>query len=159
MSQPAIGMETLEYAGFWVRVAASLIDTVLVVIVTAPLLYLIYGQAYFDGSSSPAGSGFAEILITWVAPAVAVIAFWLYRKATPGKMVFSLSVVDAKTGAPLTVGQSIGRYFAYLVSAMPLCLGFLWVAFDSRKQGWHDKLAGTVVVRRAATQPVKFTGS
>ncbi|MGZ8994756.1 MAG: RDD family protein, partial [Burkholderiaceae bacterium] len=45
------------------------------------------------------------------------------------------------------VGQSIGRYFGYYVSTIPLLIGLIWVAFDSRKQGWHDKLAGTVVVR------------
>jgi uncharacterized RDD family membrane protein YckC len=43
----------------------------------------------------------------------------------------------------------VGRYFAYFVSTIPFCLGFLWVAFDKRKQGWHDKLAHTVVVRAA----------
>jgi uncharacterized RDD family membrane protein YckC len=41
----------------------------------------------------------------------------------------------------------IGRFFAYFVSIFPACLGFLWIAFDRRKQGWHDKIAGTVVVR------------
>ena len=56
-------------------------------------------------------------------------------------------VVDAKTGAALSVRQSIGRYLGYYVSILPLLLGLVWVAFDPRKQGWHDKLAGTVVVR------------
>jgi len=147
MNDAGTGTDAPEYAGFWVRVAASLIDTVLLVCVAGPILFVIYGQAYFDGSITSPVAGFADILITWVAPAIAVIAFWLYRKATPGKMVFSVSVVDAKTGGPLTVAQSIGRYLAYFVSTIPLGLGFLWVAFDSRKQGWHDKLAGTVVVR------------
>jgi uncharacterized RDD family membrane protein YckC len=56
-------------------------------------------------------------------------------------------VVDAATGNPLTTGQAIGRYFGYFVSAIPFGLGLIWVAFDSKKQGWHDKMAGTVVVR------------
>lgn len=147
-----MGSDAPQYGGFWVRVVASFIDTVLIVLVTGPLLFVIYGRAYFDSAGSPVAAGFADILITWVAPAVAVIAFWLYRKATPGKMVFSLSVVDAQTGGPLTLGQSVGRYFAYFLSALPFCLGFLWVAFDSRKQGWHDKLAGTLVVRNVRRQ-------
>ena len=152
MNDAGMGIDAPQYAGFWVRVAASFIDTVLLVVVTGPILFAIYGQAYFDGSGASSAAGFADILITWVAPAVAVIAFWLYRKATPGKMVFSLSVVDAQTGGPLTLGQSIGRYLAYFVSTIPLGLGFLWVAFDSKKQGWHDKLAGTVVVRNVHKQ-------
>jgi uncharacterized RDD family membrane protein YckC len=64
-----------------------------------------------------------------------------------GQDGLSARVVDAVTGMPLTFGQALGRYLAYFVSAIPLCLGMLWVAFDSKKQGWHDKLAGTVVVR------------
>jgi uncharacterized RDD family membrane protein YckC len=73
-------------------------------------------------------------------------------------MLVSARVVDAKTGNSLSVGQSIGRYLAYFVSTIPLCLGFLWIAFDPRKQGWHDKLAGTVVVRskQRATERVVF---
>jgi len=54
--------------------------------------------------------------------------------------------VDAQTGATPSAKQLVGRYFAYLVSTLPLCLGLLWIAVDKRKQGWHDKLAGTVVV-------------
>ena len=79
-------------------------------------------------------------------PAVATILFWKARQATPGKMALSLKIVDAQTGQPMSTGQAIGRYFAYFVSAIGLMLGYLWVAFDRRKQGWHDKLAGTVVV-------------
>jgi uncharacterized RDD family membrane protein YckC len=48
---------------------------------------------------------------------------------------------------PLSWGQCIGRYFAYFLSFLGLCLGFMWVGWDERKQGWHDKLAGTLVVR------------
>jgi uncharacterized RDD family membrane protein YckC len=62
-------------------------------------------------------------------------------------MLIGAEVVDAQTGAALSVRQSIGRYFGYYVSILPLLLGLAWVAFDPRKQGWHDKLAGTVVVR------------
>ena len=136
-----------QYAGFWLRVGAALIDTVLVVCITLPLLIAIYGRSYFDGSEGQLVAGFADFLISWVAPAVAVIAFWLYKQATPGKMVLSARVVDAKTGDTLTLKQSIGRYLSYFVSIIPLGLGLLWVAFDPRKQGWHDKLAGTVVIR------------
>jgi uncharacterized RDD family membrane protein YckC len=85
---------------------------------------------------------------------VAVVVFWLYRQATPGKMALSMRVVDAETGNTLTLGQSIGRYLGYFVSIIPFGLGLIWVAFDPRKQGWHDKLAGTVVIR-AKTQSAK----
>jgi uncharacterized RDD family membrane protein YckC len=128
-------------------VAASLIDTVLVLCVTLPLLFTIHGWSYLDVSKRGSIAGGADFLLTWAAPAAAVVAFWLYRQATPGKMALSLRVVDATTGNTLTVGQSIGRYLGYFVSTIPFGLGLVWVAFDPKKQGWHDKLAGTVVVR------------
>jgi uncharacterized RDD family membrane protein YckC len=93
------------------------------------------------------------MLISWVLPAVLVIWFWRARQATPGKMVFSARIVDATTGAPPSFGQSVGRYLGYFVSTIPFGLGLLWVAFDPRKQGWHDKLAGTVVVRVSHRAP------
>lgn len=147
--------DSLEYVGFWARVGAALIDTVLVLAVTLPLLVAIYGWAYFDRAQVGRGAAIVDFLLSWVAPAVAVVAFWLYKQATPGKMVVSARVVDAKTGNTMTVAQSIGRYLGYYVSTIPLGLGLIWVAFDPKKQGWHDKLAGTVVVRsrnRGSTQ-------
>lgn len=136
-----------EYAGFWIRVAASLIDSVLVLLIVFPLLLAIYGAAYFDPARTRLIAGPADFLLSWVAPAVAVVAFWVSRQATPGKMALSLRVVDARTGGPLTVRQSIIRYLGYYVSTIPFGLGLIWVAFDRRKQGWHDMLAGTVVIR------------
>ena len=143
MEQPA----NLRYAGFWIRVLASLIDSVLIIVVTYPILIAIYGWAYFDGDSSGFVAGPVDFVLSWIAPAVAAIAFWIYRQATPGKMIVSARVVDARTGGTLTLGQSLLRYAGYFVALLPVGLGILWVAFDARKQGWHDKLAKSVVVR------------
>jgi uncharacterized RDD family membrane protein YckC len=139
----------IRYVGFWARVGAALIDTILILIVTYPLLVATYGWAYFNQDAKTAFfAGPVDIFLNWIVPALVSIGFWLTKQATPGKMVVSAKVVDAKTGGKLSVGQSIGRYLAYYLSLLPLGLGFIWVAFDARKQGWHDKLAGTVVVRR-----------
>ena len=83
-------------------------------------------------------------------PAIAVILFWIYRQATPGKMAIGAKIVDAKTGGKPSTGQLIGRYLAYYVSIIPLFLGIIWVGIDARKQGFHDKLAGTLVIRAKA---------
>jgi len=139
--------ENVEYVGFWARVGACLIDTVLAMLIIVPLSLAVYGTSYFSFSNTDLVSGPADVLISWVLPAVAVVLFWIYRQATPGKMAISARVVDAKTGGALGVGQSIVRYLGYFVSTIPLGLGLLWVAFDPKKQGWHDKIAGTVVVR------------
>ena len=146
--------QNVEYAGFWVRVGAMIIDTLLIMIILVPLLVAIYGWAYFEAANTRLFAGPADFLLSWVAPAVAVIVFWIYRQATPGKMALSIRIVDAATGKPPSTGQCVGRYFAYFVSIFPLGLGLLWVAFDKRKQGWHDKLAGTVVIR--SKNPVTF---
>lgn len=147
--------EPVHYAGFWIRVVASLIDTVLVLIITFPLVYAVYGKDYFDPEATGLVTGPADFLITWVLPAVAVILFWLSRQATPGKMALSLRIVDADSGGALSMRQCVVRYLGYFVSSIPLCLGLIWVAFDRRKQGWHDKLAHTVVIkaRHAARVP------
>jgi len=148
----------LEYVGFWPRVGAAMIDTLLILLITGPLVTSVYGPEYWSGSEFVKGP--ADLLISWVLPAVAIVLFWIYRQATPGKIAFSARIVDAATGEAPSKGQLIGRYFGYYVSILPLFLGLIWVAFDARKQGWHDKLAGTVVVRskERSPRPVEFKG-
>ena len=137
--------EELEYVGFWARVGASIIDTILMLVIVAPLLTWIYGAEYWVTERYIVGP--ADVLLNWVLPAIAVILFWIYRQATPGKMAIHARIVDAKTGGKPSTGQLIGRYLGYYVSVIPLMLGIIWVGIDKRKQGWHDKLAGTLVVR------------
>ena len=137
--------DQLEYVGFWPRVGAALIDTVLVLVIVAPVLTKIYGVEYWLSDAWVKGP--ADVLLNWVLPAVAIVLFWIYRQATPGKIAIGARIVDASTGGKPTTRQLVIRYLGYYVSTLPLCLGLIWVAFDPRKQGWHDKLAGTVVVR------------
>ena len=153
--------DELEYAGFWIRVWATVIDCVLILALTAPLLVMIYGWGYFTEPADKLVRGPAEFLINYVLPGIAVIVFWVSRQATPGKMAISARIVDARTGEPPSTAQCIGRYFAYIVSMLPLGAGLVWVAFDRRKQAWHDKLAGTVVVRprKRGPEPVRFGGA
>lgn len=135
----------ISYVGFWSRFAASIIDSVFVLLITMPLLYLIYGKSYF--MSMQPHTGVVYSLINYVLPIVVIILFWIYKAATPGKMAVSAIIVDHKTGNKPTLLQSVLRYVGYYISLIPLGLGFIWVAFDSKKQGWHDKIAGTVIVR------------
>lgn len=148
--------QPLEYAGFWTRTGAALIDGILLLLITAPLLISIYGWEYFETEDMVLGP--ADFLISWVLPAFATVLFWLYKSATPGKMAVAAQVVDAQTGTTITVGQAMLRYLGYFIAMLPLGLGIFWVGFDRRKQGWHDKIAGTVVVKRTNTgpEPVRF---
>ncbi|CAM3858671.1 RDD family protein [Vreelandella rituensis] len=149
--------DELEYVGFWPRTGAAVIDTILLGVIIWPLLTVFYGDSYWLSDSFVQGP--MDLLLSWIFPAVAAILFWVVKQATPGKMAVAAKIVDAKSGNPASTGQLVGRYFAYYLSMLPLGLGFLWVVFDDRKQGWHDKLAGTVVVRQKnrKPKPVTFT--
>jgi len=148
----------LEYVGFWARVGASLIDTVLMLFITIPLLLAIYGGAYWEREATSLFGEPAEIIISYLLPAVVIILLWIKISTTPGKMALGAFIVDARTGGRPTPGQLVLRYIGYYLSTIPLLLGLIWVGIDPRKQGWHDKIAGTVVVRRkgGTTEPVRF---
>jgi len=134
------------YAGFWIRFVASLIDTLFLVVIMSTALFAIYGEAYF--SAERTGSfGIWDVFFSYIMPIIIVIVFWIYRSGTPGKLILGIKIVDQKTGGKLTVGQSVLRYIGYYISMLPLMLGFLWVAFDKKKQGWHDKISGTVCIK------------
>ena len=147
-------MNDQEYAGFWIRTGAALIDTVLVLIIILPIVSVIYGADYW--SSQSLIEGVWDFLLNYIFPAIAVVIFWIYKAATPGKMATKLTIVDAKTGGKPSTGQFIVRYLGYYVSIIPLFLGLIWVGIDKRKQGWHDKLAGTVVIKNNKAEPVVF---
>ena len=138
-------MNDQEYAGFWIRAWASIIDTILMLIIIMPILFAIYGADLWVRESFVAG--FWDFIFQYILPAIAVIILWIYKSATPGKMLTGLIIVDAKTGEKPSTGQFIVRYLGYYVSIIPLSLGIIWVGIDKRKQGWHDKLAGTVVIK------------
>ena len=140
-------LKNIEYAGFRIRVVATIIDSILVALITLPPLIGIYGIEYFDSYSSDSFAGAWDFWISSVLPAVIVIIFWVCKSATPGKMLMDIKIIDTHNRGKLSVGQSIGRYIAYLISFIPFMLGILWIIFDKRKQGWHDKLAGTIVVK------------
>jgi len=112
----------LPKAGFWIRMLAILIDTVLIAIV-------VHGQDWFP-----------VVLAAYAA------ILWKLKGATIGDIILGLKVVRVD-GAPLEWVTVIVRALACFFSLVVAGLGFIWIAFDRDKQGWHDKIAGTVVVR------------
>lgn len=136
----------MQYIGFWPRFGAEIIDALILIAIIMPLLIAIYGwRVYIDDERFIVG--LYDFILNWVFPLVATISFWVYKQATPGKMVLKLIIVDAKTGNKASLKQYIIRYVGYLISLIPLGLGYLWIIWDPKKQGWHDKLAGTVVIK------------
>jgi uncharacterized RDD family membrane protein YckC len=134
-----------EYAGFWQRAGAFLIDWLIVVVISVPVVVLAFGAGYF--SLEPATR--AWDLVTMLVLGAAVIGFWRTCGATPGKLAMNIRIVDAKTGELPSTGRLVVRLACYFVSAAVLYLGFFWIAIDRRKQGWHDKIAGTVVIEES----------
>lgn len=145
---PLAALPRLEYVGFWKRFVATVIDVMILTVVLTPLMLGIYGLNHFDPQRILSGQlegGRWDWLIE-LSVAVIAILFWRFRGATPGKMAISARIVDARTGARPTTGRLIVRYIAYIVSTLPLFIGFLWIGIDRRKQGFHDKIARTLVV-------------
>ncbi len=133
-----------EYAGFWIRTGASIIDSLITAFVLFPIIYVFYGD--LNRMQEMPNISF-EVLVQYLLPLLYSVLFWIYMGGTPGKRLFRLKVLDAATGHNLTLGQAIIRYLGYIPSTLVLLMGFFWVAFDAKKQGWHDKMAQTVVVR------------
>ena len=120
-------------AGFPERLVAYIIDAIIVGVPSA-IVSLLLPQAL-------------AIVIELIIGVGYVIYFWTTSGATPGKMVMGLKVVSAETGQILEPGQAVLRYVGYIVSSIPLGLGFLWVIWDENHEGWHDKIAKTRVVK------------
>jgi uncharacterized RDD family membrane protein YckC len=121
-----------EPAGAGIRLGASIIDSVIVVVIERILSVVLDRSA-------------AEVLSVLFYP-LYVVGFWYARGATPGKMMLGLQIVN-RDGSPLGLVASLLRFVGYLVSTLVLMLGFLWIIWDKDKQGWHDKIAGTLVVK------------
>jgi len=123
------------YAGFWIRLAAYIVDATVVGILTLPILIAIDAQG--------ALSSIATIAIA----VIYTVGFWSAMGATPGKMAVGVKIVG-RDGEPLHAGQAFLRYVGYIVSTLTLGIGFLMIAFTGQKRGIHDYVAGTVVVKR-----------
>lgn len=132
-----------EYAGFWRRFVAYLIDGIILNIIDF-IIGLIAGIIFIIGSDT----AFYAIYygIGSFVGLVYFVGFWSRKSRTPGKMALGVKIVDGE-GQPIKLGRSVLRYFGYFVSSVPLGLGFLWIVWDGRKQGWHDKIAGTYVIK------------
>lgn len=127
----------MTYAGFWRRAGAMMVDS----IIYSVLLALILGPKYVDSSVM----SFEGIVSNGIALSLTIF-LWVRYLGTPGKLLLGCQVVDVNTGERITVKQAMIRYLGYFVSILTLGIGFLWVAWDKRKQGFHDKMANTVVV-------------
>ena len=138
MSMPPVVPEQPRYAGFWIRLLAYIIDAVVLGVITFPLIQVLTSMGIAGDSTNVLG-----IAISWMYFAVFESSEWM---ASPGKKVLGLIVTDDQ-GMRLSVGRATRRYFAKIMSALLLGIGFFMIAFTARKQGLHDKIFHTLVLR------------
>jgi uncharacterized RDD family membrane protein YckC len=136
-------VQTQRYAGFWIRVGAYLIDAIALSVVGSLLgSNAHYGpEGYDQFARSRDLSGLLNLIY--------FVAFWTYNGGqTVGNRLLGLRVVKID-GTPVTLGTAIVRWIGLVISFVVILLGVIFVGFDSKKQGWHDKMARTVVVHSA----------
>lgn len=132
-------------AGLSARALALLLDGLLLLALGAPLLWL--GQREFVARLDDLRP--AALLVNWGLPALWFIGFWAWQGATPGKLVAGIRVIDARSGGRPRPAQAALRWLGYLLGALSGGLGFAWALLDpDERRGWHDRLAGTRVVKR-----------
>ncbi len=135
-------VSSYQYAGFGIRLVATLIDLFLYLVVMLPIGLLFDIPAYNENVTYNWTEGLLQL-----AFAVIYIFCWMRYAATPGKVLMGLKVLDAETGKNISLSQGVFRYLGYIASAVVFFLGYFWVFFDDKKQAWHDKMAKTVVVQ------------
>ncbi len=137
----------VTYAGFWRRFAACLIDSAIMTM-AGIFVGVIFGVIYGVSFRTDDGAGV-------VGNIVGTVMQWLYfalmessaNQATVGKMALGIKVTDLD-GNRISFARATGRHFGKIVSALTLFIGYLMIAFTSRKQGLHDIMAGCLVVNR-----------
>lgn len=149
-------MDDIQYVGFWSRFWATMVDIVLLLMLIYPLFYILYGEAFLERAGD---FTLVNTVINFIFPFIAVMFLWKSKGATPGKMLIKATVVDEDTLEAPSTKQLFIRYWAYLLSALPLMLGYFWAGWDKKKQTWHDKLAHTVVIQPKKVQKKKSIGS
>ena|SRR3989344_6723183 len=139
----------IQYAGFWIRLAAKLIDLFILALLLALPFYLLN----FLATGSPIPKELPTFVYIYIF--LWFIIFILYDiyfikkyNATPGKMIMRIKVVKADNSS-VTWATSIVRWIIYKLGSgwWVLFLGVLWIIWDEKKQGWHDKVANTYVIR------------
>ena len=148
--------KTPEYAGFWIRFVAYLIDSIVLGIVLTPLFFLFYAPTAMMSSMQDEPD--PALVFSYLSGLMGFIAFEMIiyalyfagmhsskYQATLGKMAIGVIVTD-KDGNRISMAKGIGRFFAKILSGLIMYIGFIMAGFDSRKQALHDKIADTYVI-------------
>ena len=132
-----------KYAGFGRRFLAVLLDGIVLYVISL-LFDMVFHTNIVSHSAGTVGMHFSGL--NTLIPVLYYVLSWAYLDgATIGKKIMKIKIIKAD-GSKLDVVSAFVRYLSYIVSSIPLGLGFFWVIWDSKKQGWHDKIAKTYVI-------------
>ena len=145
--------KNMNYAGFWKRSAAAVIDWVILFISVTILHQVLIDSEFIIELLSEDFDAFLEFAI-WLN-IVAALTYWIYfaafescsKQATLGKMACGIKVTDLN-GRRIGFGKATGRFFGKILSMVILLIGFIMIVFTEKKQGLHDKMAGCLVVNK-----------
>lgn len=178
--------EEKRYPSFNTRMMAATVDMFLLTITLLPIVNYAFmhfhglppvtmdevmqhmaerhtaGEASYSFVQAMKQTGYFDywvMLTSWQLYMVMIYACvcWHIWSATPGKMLFRMVIIDDATERPMGDWQSILRVFGYIVSAIPLGLGFFWIGFDKKRRGWHDYIASTRVVKKSSLKKTTST--
>jgi uncharacterized RDD family membrane protein YckC len=143
------------YAGFWKRVAASIIDGIILEVAGLFGRFFVGAIAKFMMGMAGADIGIIQLVCSLLGFILGLMANWLYftlmesssKQSTLGKMALGIVVTDMD-GRRISFGKANGRYWAKILSALIFCIGFMMAGFTEKKQGLHDIMAGTLVVNK-----------
>ncbi len=138
------------FAGYGARLVAYIVDGFvlgIVVSVVSIVLLAILAAAVANDSGAAAGlTGVVWLLAVLIISLLYFPYFWVNGGATPGMKLFHIRVVRDSDGGPLTWGPAILRLIGYWINSVVFYIGYLWIFVDKRRRGWHDLIAGTVVI-------------
>lgn len=140
-----------RYGGFWVRVVAFILDGIIIGVIGGALAP-IFGVTVVETTTVSGGVGgvtvnYSSSALGSLLGLIYFVGFWSLRGQTPGMIPFGMRIVRASDGTRPDWVVSLLRYVGLIISFVVIFIGVIWVTFDSRKQGWMDKIAGTLVVR------------
>jgi uncharacterized RDD family membrane protein YckC/Tfp pilus assembly major pilin PilA len=147
VSNPSQAAAELLHAGFWRRVAAYLLDNLILIV---PMAVVVIALGKREGLAT-----IAQIVIWWAYKAGMESSG---AQATLGKKAMGIKVVDMH-GERISLARATGRFFASFLSGILLCIGFLMAGFTAKRQALHDMMASTLVVRAGATPDEVREGS
>jgi uncharacterized RDD family membrane protein YckC len=148
---------TVRYGGFWIRFLAVIIDSIILLVIGSIVQYAVLGSMAGVARPQPGGDPLAYfgammgvMGVLWVlntAIGCSYETFFIAKmSATPGKMALGLKVVRAD-GSRVSAGRAAGRYFAKILSAMILLIGYIMAGFDGQKRALHDMICDTRVIQ------------